>query len=66
MSKKTLTFITVILGAVEIILCATTEYLNVSNAAQIKAIAGAIETAVIAVCTQFVKTESAIEEKKIN
>lgn len=63
MSKKTLTFITVILGAVEIILSATTEYLNLANAAQIKAISGAVETAVIAICTQFVKTDSAIESK---
>lgn len=63
MTKKTLLFITVVLGAVKVIVGATVEYLNLSNMAQVNAIVGAVETAVIAICTQFVKQDSAIEEK---
>lgn len=57
MTKKTLTYITVIAGAVSGVVSATLTYFGVTNSVPINASVDIVATAVIAVCTQFVKSE---------
>ena len=57
MSKKTFTLVSAIVGGVSTIASAIVTYINPTWAVAIVASVGIVNTAVVAVCNQFVKKE---------